>query len=168
MRIGVAWRHFHERSGLPRNCSEFVRRLGRTEDVYLFANSVEVVDERLHFVPYTDSLEDFYNGRDIYVFPTSYESFGLTLLEAIGAGLPSIATEVGGMPELIEEGCESFPVPAGDVDALANRIRRLSERPDLRTSMGQRALESVKTQDAGRVAESYSSLFVECVGSARR
>src|SRR2546428_2169845 len=42
MRIGIAWRYFHERSGLPRYCSELARHLGQTDEVYLFAHSVEV------------------------------------------------------------------------------------------------------------------------------
>lgn len=66
------------------------------------------VDERLHFVPYADPLEDFYNGCDIYVFPTYYESFGLTLLEAMACGKPVVCTRNAGVSELLTDGKDSL------------------------------------------------------------
>ncbi len=109
----------------------------------------------------------FLAAADVFALPSYREGLPISLLEAMAAGLPSVVSDVGGMPELIEEGREGYLVPAGDVNTLADRIRRLSERPDLCASMGQRALGKAKAQDVGRVADAYLSVFTHCLESAQ-
>ena len=73
---------------------------------------------------------------DIFVLPSLNESFPLSILEAMQAGLPVISTIVGGIPDMIEQEKEGLLVPANDIDALAIALERLLTNTDLRKRLG--------------------------------
>lgn len=66
-----------------------------------------------------DAIEQLLGCADLFLLPSSEESFGLAALEAISCGTPVIATTIGGLPEVIEHGREGLLFPVGDVDAMA-------------------------------------------------
>jgi glycosyltransferase involved in cell wall biosynthesis len=74
---------------------------------------------------------------DIMVMPSQRESFGVAALEAVAAGLPVIATRVGGIPEIVENETNGLLIEPGDEKALTEAIIRLAENPDLRIKMGE-------------------------------
>jgi glycosyltransferase involved in cell wall biosynthesis len=84
-------------------------------------------------------------ASDIFVLASRWEGLPLTIIEAMMAGLPVVATGVGGVAELVEHGVTGIIVPPGNPEALAEAIRQLLEDADLRRRMGQagrqRALE---------------------------
>ena len=103
-----------------------------------------------------DAVEDpsaYYAAADLYLSASRSESFGLANLEALSAGLPVVATAVGGVPEVL--GSAAYYVPDGDAEALANALKVFSASPDLRMSFRQRALQ----RSAGwpRVADMVSA-----------
>lgn len=75
---------------------------------------------------------------DLFVLPSEAEGFGLVLLEAMAAGKPAIASDVGGMKEVVVHGETGFLVPAGSPPALADSILRLVTDRELATRMGER------------------------------
>jgi glycosyltransferase involved in cell wall biosynthesis len=81
---------------------------------------------------------------DCIVLPSYAEGLPMALLEGMAAGLPAIATRIGSIPALVVDGVEGFLVPAGDINALAERICRLARNPELRRSMGQAARQRVE------------------------
>ncbi len=81
---------------------------------------------------------------DIFVLPSFAEGLPIGLLEAMAAGLPTIATPVGGIPDLIRDGENGILVPVGDVDGLARAIRSLAGDPALRRRLGTRGQASVR------------------------
>ena len=85
---------------------------------------------------------------DLFVQPSIYEGFGLSLLEAMAAGLPSVASRVGGIPEVIEDGHTGLLVPPQDPAALASAIIRLLGDRDGARRLGEAA--------AGRARDKYS------------
>lgn len=89
-------------------------------------------------------LRTLYSRFDVFVLPTHREGFPVSVLEAMAAGLPVLATPVGAIPDAIREGVEGFLVPVGDVDALEAKLRTLVEAPDLRRSLGAAARERVE------------------------
>jgi glycosyltransferase involved in cell wall biosynthesis len=83
-----------------------------------------------------DQLTLAYQGSDVFVAPSRYESFGLVLVEAMMRGLPVVSTRVGGVPEVVEDGRDGYLVPPDDVAALADALVELGSDADLRARMG--------------------------------
>ncbi|HET6908294.1 MAG TPA: glycosyltransferase family 4 protein, partial [Mycobacteriales bacterium] len=81
-------------------------------------------------------LRPLLQRAEIYVQPSRREAFGLAALEAMQAGLPVIASAVGGLPELVVDGATGRLVPPGDVDALATAMAVLINDPELRRTWG--------------------------------
>jgi len=71
---------------------------------------------------------------DIFLLPSLTEAFGYVLLEAGFAGLPVVASHVGGIPEIIDDGKTGLLIPPRDSEAIKNALKRLIESPDLRAA----------------------------------
>lgn len=84
-----------------------------------------------------DSFE-YLNKSDIFILPSVKEGFPYTILEAMAAGLPIVATRVGGVPEIITEDENGFLVPPADSQALAEKISILRESYPKRSDMSQK------------------------------
>jgi glycosyltransferase involved in cell wall biosynthesis len=82
-------------------------------------------------------------GATIFVLPSYVEGMPMALLEAMSFGLPVIATPVGGVPEIVTHEHDGLLVPAGDINALAAAIARLTTEPELRERLGRAARETV-------------------------
>jgi len=96
--------------------------------------------ERVVFWGLQENVEPFMQAADCFVCPSIWgEAAGLVNLEALACGLPVIASAVGGIPEIIDEGKTGFLFPAGDHSALTERITRLPTVPMLSHVMGERA-----------------------------
>ncbi len=90
------------------------------------------------------SLPYYYSAADILVMPSHYESFGLVALEAMACGTPVVASQVGGLNHLIEDGETGFLVPNQDSEALAEKLTILLDDHILHQRMGQKAVERAK------------------------
>ena len=77
------------------------------------------INERVHFLGKQDRVNELLPLADLMVMPSSMESFGLAALEAMACKVPSIATRVGGVPELIDDGVTGLLYPVGAVDEMA-------------------------------------------------
>jgi glycosyltransferase involved in cell wall biosynthesis/GT2 family glycosyltransferase len=103
-----------------------------------------------------DQLGRYYAGCDVFVAPSRHESFGLILLEAMREGKPVIAGDVGGMREIVEHEGNGLLVPTGDVDALADALRRLASSAALRERFGRRSRQLFEERyTRARMAEGY-------------
>lgn len=81
---------------------------------------------------YQDDVRPFYEIAHLFVLPSHSEGSPNVLLEAISAGIPIVATAVGGVPEIVENGRSALLAPESDVDAMAMAISRLLEETPLR------------------------------------
>jgi N-acetyl-alpha-D-glucosaminyl L-malate synthase BshA len=123
-----------------------VRRLGLTDRV--------VVRERV-----TD-IEDYLQAADLGLFTSDMESFCLSLLEAMCFGRPSVATAVGGIPEVAISGESGLLVPAGDVEALTRGVESLIRDPGRRAALGQAArLRARALFSAAAIVPRYEQLY---------
>src|SRR5690606_19214208 len=76
------------------------------------------------------------------IFPSlCYENFSLVLLEALSVGTPVIASRLGGLPTILNEGADSLLFAPGDAGALAERLRQVLEQPELMLQLGRHGLE---------------------------
>jgi len=108
----------------------------------------------------TDCLE-FLSAADAIALPSYREGFPMSLLEGMAAGLPVIATDVGGIPELVTNGHDGFLVKPGDIEALSRAIRRLAENPALKQSLALEAQITAQTTNTEATAVSYLEVFEE-------
>ena len=77
------------------------------------------INDRVHFLGKQDRVNELLPLADLMVLPSSMESFGLAALEAMACKVPSIATRVGGVPELVEDGVNGLLFPVGKIDEMA-------------------------------------------------
>ena len=84
-----------------------------------------------------DQLPALFNAHDIYLFPSLYEPFSLTLIHALALGIPTIASDIGGNPEIVRDGESGLLFRKGDAADLASAIHRLARDPALRTRLAE-------------------------------
>lgn len=97
----------------------------------------------LGFIP-EDRLNHWYNRVQCVIVPSVFEGFGLTVLEAMAAGTPVIATDVDSLRDLVEDGEDGYLVTYGDVPMLADRIISLLKDRNKRNSFAEKGKEKVK------------------------
>ncbi len=95
--------------------------------------------------PNTDELLNLYRQADLFVMPSLGECFGIATVEAMAAGLPVIASDVGGTADIIEHGGNGFIAPAGDGPTLARQIATILDDDALRATMARRSRELAET-----------------------
>lgn len=94
------------------------------------------IKHRIDFVGAVDDVVQRLAKAQIFVLTSRWEGFPRSILEAMRAGLPVVASDVGGVAEAVDDGVSGFVVPRGDVEALKQRLQRLLLDPELRKSMG--------------------------------
>lgn len=104
---------------------------------------------------------DLYASADVFVLPSYLEGFGLVYVEAAFHGVPSIGTNVGGVPDAIVDGETGLLVSPGDHDAIAAAIQRLRDDHDLLQRLGRAAQLRARTEfTEARMAERYAKAFL--------
>jgi glycosyltransferase involved in cell wall biosynthesis len=93
-----------------------------------------------------EEMPEAYRRGDIFVLPTLADNTPVTLMEAMASGLPSVATRVGGIPEMVEPGTTGRLVPPGDVGALAAALEGLVADPEARRTLGRAARRAAETR----------------------
>jgi D-inositol-3-phosphate glycosyltransferase len=109
-----------------------------------------------------DTLPYYYSAAEVVVMPSHYESFGMVALEAMACGTPVIASDVGGLGFLVQDGETGFTVPDDEPDRLCEKLSLLLGDRQLRARMGARAVEVAQSYDwekiARQILEVYGSL----------
>jgi glycosyltransferase involved in cell wall biosynthesis len=102
--------------------------------------SIELgVSDEVQFLPFTDAVPEFMSAIDIFVLPSHAETFGFVLVEALAMGKAIVATNSGGVPEIITDGSTGLLVPPRDGQALADALLRLLKDQRLRSSFSSEA-----------------------------
>lgn len=123
------------------------------------------VGERLRFVgavPH-ERLPAYYAAADVVAVPSLYESFGLAAVEAMAAGVPVVASRVGGLTTTVEDGRTGYLVPWRCPEPFAERIELLLRNEPLRCSLGAAATRAMRRYAWGAVAADIAALYTELV-----
>jgi glycosyltransferase involved in cell wall biosynthesis len=90
-----------------------------------------------------DALAKAYASADIFVFPSTTDTFGNVVLEAQASGLPAVVSDLGGPKELVVDGYNGFITKARDIGGVVTAITRLIDDKEMRRLMGENARHSV-------------------------
>jgi glycosyltransferase involved in cell wall biosynthesis len=107
-----------------------------------YAHELGVV-KRCLFVGYQDDVARFYSAIDALVLPSVNEGTPVSVMEALAAQRPVVATRVGGTPDVIRDGVDGYLVEVGDANALSERLAGLANDPERRARMGAKGREQV-------------------------
>jgi glycosyltransferase involved in cell wall biosynthesis len=124
------------------------------------------IADRVKFAGYQPDTRPFYDCMDVFVHVPSSEAFGLVLVEAMFAGLPVVASRVGGIPDIVVDGATGFLVDRYDPVQTAEAVGKLLDQPDLRARFGRaacaRAEENYSQERyAAEITAMYDSLLAE-------
>jgi glycosyltransferase involved in cell wall biosynthesis len=112
------------------------------------------------FLGYQEDVAPFYAAFDALVLPSGNEGTPVSVIEALAAELPVVATRVGGVPDVVRDGEDGFLVEAGATDDLADRLAQLAGDPALRARMGKQGRERVLPRYAvERLVEDIDELY---------
>jgi len=119
---------------------------------------------RFRLLGHREDVSDILSLCDIFVLPSLSEGMPLALLEAMAAGVPAVATRVGGVTEVLEDGKSGFLVPPGDSQALARGIISLLEDRSLARRIGNSAREVVASRFSLNVmVEAYRGIYAKLI-----
>jgi D-inositol-3-phosphate glycosyltransferase len=106
-----------------------------------------------------ETLPYYYSAAEVVVVPSFYESFGMVALEAMACGTPVVASQVGGLAFLIQDGLTGYTVPVEDPKTLADRLLLLIHNDTLRKQMGESAVEVAQDYSWERIAEQLIDVY---------
>lgn len=110
-----------------------------------------------------DELRNMYSSASVFLLPTRMEGWGLAIMEAMAAGCPVVSSPVGGVTELVEDGCNGLLVAVGDVAGIADAVRHLLDDGGLSARLTSSAKETVKKYTWESAAEETLKLYEKTI-----
>lgn len=127
------------------------------------------LEERVHFLGEQDQVLPLLSMADLFLLPSAQESFGLAALEAMACEVPIVASRVGGLPEVIEDGRNGFLHLPDELDEMAASCVRLLTDEALRRPMATAARETVSAKFcAERIVPQYEAFYEEILSRHAR
>ncbi len=123
----------------------------------------EGLGDRVLFMGVREDIPEILKTSDCYVLPSKYESFGLTILEAMAAGIPVVATDVGGVSEIVKHGETGLLISVRDSREVAEAVIRSAADISFSRSMAERAREMVRNRyRIEDMVKSHEDLYLNC------
>ena len=104
------------------------------------------LDGHVVFTGFREDTESWFPAFDVFVLPSLTEGTPMALLEAMDLGIPVVASSVGGVPAVVQDGINGFLVPPGDSGAIRERLLRLAGEPDLRRMFSRAGKDMVSSR----------------------
>jgi glycosyltransferase involved in cell wall biosynthesis len=125
------------------------------------------LEQHVKFLGWIDDIGSVLSRWSVFVMPSLDEGFPIAALDAMAAGVPVVASSVGGVPELIQDGTNGCLVPPRDVDALVSRLRVLLCDPALRDRMGSAGFARVRDHfGPSQMVVNFVQLYDELLATA--
>jgi len=119
------------------------------------------IDNAVSFLGWCDNLSERMSKWSLFVQPSIEEALGITVLQAMASGLPVVASDVGGLPEIVDNGVTGLLVPPADTSALAEVLLDLLVQPDRCRQLGEAGRESAEHFSEARFAAGVSEVYRE-------
>lgn len=138
------------------------------EELMKLAADLGVADA-VHFLGFTQDVPACLAAMDFFVLPSLNEGMGRALIEAMAAGLPVVASNVGGIPAVVQEGYTGILIPPGNSAALAEALERYLQSPELAKRMGAAAKAHITGKfDVASLVQGVESVYEEALGLERK
>jgi glycosyltransferase involved in cell wall biosynthesis len=111
------------------------------------------------FLGKQNSVAELLSCSDLFLLPSETEAFGLVALEAMACGVPVVATQTGGLSEVVDDGESGYLAPVGDVDAMAEAGIRLLSDPEAWRTFSAAARKGAERFSADRVVSQYEAFY---------
>jgi glycosyltransferase involved in cell wall biosynthesis len=124
--------------------------------------------DRIHFYDFTDAPERFMTAADVFCMPSYREGFGIVVIEAGAAGIPSIGTRIYGVVDAIEDNVTGYLYASGNAEELAEKMLKMIDEPSVRIEMGRRARErAIGLFSKDIVAEAFFNFYQSLPGMGK-
>lgn len=115
--------------------------------------------EETRFLGKQQDMEDIYAIADLFLLPSEYESFGLAALEAMAAGTPVVATNAGGIPEIITHGKNGYLSGIGDVEQMSHQAISILSNDQVLNTFSEEARKQAESFDIHKIVPKYEELY---------
>ena len=123
----------------------------------------------VYFLGEQDHLEPLFFCADLFLLPSEQESFGLTALEAMNCSVPVIATETGGLPEVITHGETGYLYPVGEIKKMAEKSIELLSNPEKHELFKQQARKrATQSFNADQIIPQYEAFYEEILRAKQK
>lgn len=153
----LAFHSFHEK--FPASCLDLI---GDGEELKEMQNLTAELDlqDSVRFLGLQSDVYGYLHKADAFVLPSLYEGIPMTLIEAMGTGLPIVTSPVGGIPDMLEDGKSAlFADP--DAEPILRGLEQMIESPKLREELGRNAKQRSTEFSAEQMAKSYVEIYKE-------
>ena len=131
-------------------------------DSALHARHVELaLGDRFQFLGQRDDVLELLAGADAFVLASRHEGQPVVLMEATSVGLPIIATSVGGVPQVLDEGVDALLIPPGDAAKLASAMEQLASDPQLRARLAHNARRKSEQFDMAAAGRAIGDVYLQ-------
>ena len=127
------------------------------QEVEAYAEALGI-REKVIFHGSQTNVYPYLQNADVFLLPSRFEGMPMTIIEAMGTGLPVVASAVGGVPDMLRNG-ESGLLVSQEPQAVADAVLQLLQREDLRRTLGENAREDSKQFGAEYMAEAYCEIY---------
>jgi len=128
------------------------------EELQKMIESLNLKD-RFFLLGYRNDIPSFLRNLDLFVLPSHEEGFGISVIEALNEGISIIATKVGGIPEIIQDGVEGILVEKENSEELANAIEKILKDEKLRKNMSVKGKESAKKYSCDKMIGQMQQIY---------
>ena len=138
--------------------------IGDGKDEARFREAAQGLDN-VEFAGFVENVEDYLAAFDVFLYPSLHEGLGSSILDAMHFGLPIVASDVGGIPEIVEDRVNGLLVRPDNPGELVGALERLLGDAALCDSMSRRNREKATHYGAARMASSYEQIYDRILGS---
>ena len=121
------------------------------------------LDDSVLFLGNSNEIDEILCFTDLFLLPSEQESFGLVALEAMIHSVPVVCSDVGGLPEVVENGYSGYLCPVGDTNAMAEKSIYILENEERHEQFKKQAYECSKKFDIKNVIVHYENLYEEAI-----